>query len=394
MWVLKLLSILVKHRKLIILNTLIVVVLAAAISFVLPKRYTARTTVLPPETESGLSGLMGLSTGLLAQAASNFALPIMATPSDIYASMLESETILLRTIDSLDLMTAFKVTTRHAALGILRDRMSVKVEMDGIVAVEVEDRNPELAAQIANRLVISLDQLKKEMRSQKGRDFSQFLQRRLNETDSSLRRAADELRQFQQTHGAIALDVQSEALIKTLAEERAKLTATEIDLEVLRKQLYPEHPDILRKQLLVSELRNSLRRYEIGATTPRDSILSAMDVPLMRVPDLTLQLAVLTRNVKIYEMTYELLSQQFEMAQLQERRDTPTISVLDVARPPVQPVWPKKKWIVLTAAVLTFLATATFVTIREAAAVEGSAMASFGAAVRTLWRQVREKPLG
>ncbi|MCC6962715.1 MAG: hypothetical protein IT585_05640 [candidate division Zixibacteria bacterium] len=391
---LKLLSILVKHRKLIILNTLIVVVLAAAISFVLPKRYTARTTVLPPETESGLSGLMGLSTGLLAQAASNFALPIMATPSDIYASMLESETILLRTIDSLDLMTAFKVTTRHAALGILRDRMSVKVEMDGIVAVEVEDRNPELAAQIANRLVISLDQLKKEMRSQKGRDFSQFLQRRLNETDSSLRRAADELRQFQQTHGAIALDVQSEALIKTLAEERAKLTATEIDLEVLRKQLYPEHPDILRKQLLVSELRNSLRRYEIGATTPRDSILSAMDVPLMRVPDLTLQLAVLTRNVKIYEMTYELLSQQFEMAQLQERRDTPTISVLDVARPPVQPVWPKKKWIVLTAAVLTFLATATFVTIREAAAVEGSAMASFGAAVRTLWRQVREKPLG
>ncbi len=394
MWVLKLLSILVKHRKLIILNTLIVVVLAAAISFVLPKRYSARTTVLPPETESGLSGLMGLSTGLLAQAASNFALPIMATPSDIYASMLESETILMRTIDSLDLMTAFKVRTRHAALGILRDRMSVKVEMDGIVAVEVEDRNPELAAQIANRLVISLDQLKKEMRSQKGRDFSQFLQRRLNETDSSLRRAADELRQFQQTHGAIALDVQSEALIKTLAEERAKLTATEIDLEVLRKQLYPEHPDILRKQLLVSELRNSLRRYEIGATTPRDSILSAMDVPLMRVPDLTLQLAVLTRNVKIYEMTYELLSQQFEMAQLQERRDTPTISVLDVARPPVQPVWPKKKWIVLTAAVLTFLASATFVTIREAAAVEGSAMASFGAAVRTLWRQVREKPLG
>lgn len=394
MWVLKLLSILVKHRKLIILNTLIVVVVAAAISFVLPKRYSARTTVLPPETESGLSGLMGLSTGLLAQAASNFALPIMATPSDIYASMLESETILMRTIDSLDLMTAFKVRTRHAALGILRDRMSVKVEMDGIVAVEVEDRNPELAAQIANRLVISLDQLKKEMRSQKGRDFSQFLQRRLNETDSSLRRAADELRQFQQTHGAIALDVQSEALIKTLAEERAKLTATEIDLEVLRKQLYPEHPDILRKQLLVSELRNSLRRYEIGATTPRDSILSAMDVPLMRVPDLTLQLAVLTRNVKIYEMTYELLSQQFEMAQLQERRDTPTISVLDVARPPVQPVWPKKKWIVLTAAVLTFLASATFVTIREAAAVEGSAMASFGAAVRTLWRQVREKPLG
>lgn len=394
MWVLKLLSILVKHRKLIILNTLIVVVVAAAISFVLPKRYSARTTVLPPETESGLSGLMGLSTGLLAQAASNFALPIMATPSDIYASMLESETILMRTIDSLDLMTAFKVRTRHAALSILRDRMSVKVEMDGIVAVEVEDRNPELAAQIANRLVISLDQLKKEMRSQKGRDFSQFLQRRLNETDSSLRRAADELRQFQQTHGAIALDVQSEALIKTLAEERAKLTATEIDLEVLRKQLYPEHPDILRKQLLVSELRNSLRRYEIGATTPRDSILSAMDVPLMRVPDLTLQLAVLTRNVKIYEMTYELLSQQFEMAQLQERRDTPTISVLDVARPPVQPVWPKKKWIVLTAAVLTFLASATFVTIREAAAVEGSAMASFGAAVRTLWRQVREKPLG
>ncbi len=394
MWLLKLLSILIKYRKTIILNTLIVTVIAAGVSFVLPKKYLARTTVLPPETETGIAGLMGLSSGILAQAATNFALPIMATPSDLYASMLESESILVKAVDSLKLTEVYEVESRWEAVVQLKERIKIKVEMDGIVTLDVEAKDPVTAANIANLLVFYLDEFKKQMRSQKGREFSSFLERRLTETDSSLQIAANQLRNFQETHGAIALDVQSEALIRNLAEEKARLNSAEVELEVMRKQLYPDHPDVIRRELLVSEIRGGLRRAEIGATNPRDSIISALEVPLSRVPDLSLKLAVLTRNLKIFEITYELLSQQYEMARLQERRDTPTITVLDMARPPSKPYWPRKKWIVLTAFALSFLATATMVVVREMFVRETSPAASIVAPLREMLDQVRRKPLG
>ncbi len=394
MWILTLVAILTKHRRVIILNSLIVAIVAGAISFVLPKKFVARATVLPPETESGLAGLMGLSSGVLAQAATNFALPIMATPSDIYASMLESESILGRVVDSLQLVQYYDAGSKWEAMAALKNDCKIKVEMDGIVTIMVNSKSADLSARIANLMVSSLDQLKKEMRSRKGRDFSTFLNRRLIETDSSLKSAANILREFQETHGAIAIDIQSEALIKNLAGEKAKLTASEVELEVMRKLLYPDNPEVLRKELEVREIRNGLRRIEQGATSSHDSVISALDVPLARVPDLTLQLAVLTRNVKIYEMTYELLSQQFEMAQLQERRDTPTITILDFARPPEDPIWPRKKLIAITAFVLAFIATSTFVLIRELSMVESSAIAKFLTPLREMLAQVRHKPFG
>ena len=394
MWIHKLISILAKYRKMIILNSIVVAVLAAGISFLLPKKYSATTTVLPPETESGLAGLMGLSSGILAQAATNFALPIMATPSDIYASMLESETILGRVVDSLKLVEVYDVKSKWEAVANLKDDAKVKVEMDGIVTLNVTAKSADLSANIANLMVSTLDQLKKEMRSRKGRDFSAFLNRRLIETDSSLKMAANTLRDFQETHGAIAIDIQSEALIKNLASEKAKLTAAEVELEVMRKMLYPDNPEVKRKEVEVRELHSSLRRVEMGATTSHDSIISSLEIPLSRIPDLSLQLAVLTRNVKIYEMTYELLSQQFEMAQLQERRDTPTITVLDVARPPEKPIWPRKKWIVITAFGLSLIFTATLAVLKDLAGKPDSTFTKFWSPIRDVFMQVRRNPLG
>jgi uncharacterized protein involved in exopolysaccharide biosynthesis len=82
------------------------------------------------------------------------------------------------------------------------------------------------------------------------------------------------------------------------------------------------------------------------------------------------------------------------MAQLQERRDTPTITVLDNARPVFDPIWPRKKWIVLTAFALTFIVTATFVVVREQSRDSQTALARFVVPLRGIWQQIRHKPLG
>ena len=394
MWALSLLSVLVSRRRFIIVNTLIVTAAAAIISFLVPKTFSGKATVLPPESESPLAGLMGLSAGSIAAAVTNFALPIMATPSDLYASMLESESVLKQVVDSLKLQSVYESKTEWAALAMHKDNVKIKVAPDGIITVEAFARDRQLAADIANMMVSTLDQFNRRLQNQKGKEFSSFLEKRLAETDSALGVAQNVMKNFQENHRAVSLELQSEALINNLAQQKAQLTSSEIQLEILKKTLYPNHPELVKKQMEVSEIRSKLKSMEEGAANVADSTLSALDIPLSRVPDLSLQFAVLKRNLKIQELTYELLSQQLEMARLQERRDTPTLMVLDHARPAEQAVRPQKRLIVLTALFLSLLSSAALVLINEMVKKKQEDNPRLLSPVRDMLKDIRRNPLG
>lgn len=394
MWALRLLEILVKRRRFIIANTLIVTLLAVIISFVLPKTYRSKATVLPPESESPLAGLTGLSAGRIAMAVTNFALPLMATPSDLYASMLGSETILKIVVDSLDLKTAYQSKTNWDAVSELKKDVRIRVEQDGIITIEADAKERKLSADIANLLVSTLDRFNRRIQSQKGQEYSGFLENRLKETGSALSLAQDSLRRFQEDHRAISLELQSQALINNLAEQKSSLTSAEIELEILKKTLYPNHPELLKKQMMVNEYLSKLREIEDGARNRADSTLSALDIPLSKIPDLSLQLAVLTRNSKIQELTYELLSQQLEVAQLQEHRDAPTIMVLDAARPPEMAVKPKKKLIVIAAFLLSVTLSGMIAVGRERINAQRSENAAALTQLGQIVHELKKKPLG
>lgn len=394
MWILNALEILIKHRRLVIVNTLIVTVIAVAIAFLLPRTYRAKATILPPESESPLSGLMGLTSGHIAMAVTNFALPLMATPSDLYASMLESETILSEVVDSLNLIEVYDSEDKWNAVANLKDDLYVKVDPDGIIVVEADAKTRELAANIANLAVRRLDDLNRRLENSKGREFSAFLERRRDETSRQFDSVSNVLREFQEQHRAISLEIQSEALITNLAKEKANLNAAELELGILRQTLLPGNPELTSREIVIRESRRRLREIEEGAATPGDSILSALDIPLTQVPGLVLKYAVLKRDVKILEMTFELLSQQLEMARLQEQRDTPTLMKLDIARPPEDPIKPRKKLIALGAMFLGFVASFSYVLFKDRVLTPESPGAKNYERARQLWHELRRRPLG
>ncbi len=394
MWLTSLLSTVVKRRRFIIVNTVVVTLLAIIVSLLLPRTYRGKATILPPESQSPLSSLMGISPGQIAMAVTNFTLPLMATPSDLYASMLESSTILERVVDSLDLVRVYDAPTRPQAAGNLKKHLTIKVEPDGIVSVEADASTPQLAADIANTLVFCLDNLNQRLQRQKNSDYNNFLTTRLSETDSALAVAQSELRSFQEDNKAVALDLQSEALISNLAQQKANLTTAEIELEMLKKTLYPEHPSVVQKQMVVGEIRAKLQEIEKGAKNRADSAISALDIPLVQVPELSLRYAIFMRNVKIQEAIYELLSQQAEMARIQERKDTPTLMVLDHARVPESPIKPRKRLIVAAAFVLSFLASVSIAVFSENIVSRQEVWGPFATRMQELAKELRRKPLG
>jgi tyrosine-protein kinase Etk/Wzc len=393
-WFTSLLSTLIKRRRFIIVNTVSVTLIAVILCFLLPKTYRSKATILPPESQSPLSSLLGVSPGQIAMAVTNFTLPLMATPSDLYASMLESNTILESVVDSLDLTKVYDVRTRPQAVANLKSQLSIKVEPDGIVSIEADANSAQLAADISNSLVFFLDNFNRRLQRQKNSDYDNFLTVRMKETDSALALAQSKLRSFQETNRAISLDLQSEALINNLAQQKAVLTTTEIDLEMLKKTLYPGHPSVTQKQMAVDEIKAKLREIEDGAKNHTDSTLSALDIPLIQVPELSLKYAILKRDAKIQETIYELLSQQAEMARIQERKDTPTLMVLDHARIPELPIKPKKRSIVIAAFVLSFLATISISIMRDDIASKQETWGPLAERLRELFHELRSKPLG
>ena len=63
----------------------------------------------------------------------------------------------------------------------------------------------------------------------------------------------------------------------------------------------------------------------------------------------------LTRETKVQEKLFELLSAQYEMAQIEEAKDVDTIQVVDVAVVPQKKSSPNRFIIVATSTMLGFL---------------------------------------
>ncbi|MFH1893620.1 MAG: Wzz/FepE/Etk N-terminal domain-containing protein [Candidatus Zixiibacteriota bacterium] len=394
MCLLSLLNTIVNRRRFIILNTLFVTIAAALVSFLIPGEYKSRATILPPDSQASLGGFGDLSVAQIAHAVTNFTLPVMATPSDLYASMLKSESILKKVVDSLDLQTFYGSKTEWETVSELRDCLTVRVETDGIITVEAIANDQMLAANIVNQLVRELNRLNLSIQSRKSGLQADFLAKRIQETEHELQRAASELRQFQEEHMAISLDQQSAALIENLARQKADLTTAEVELEILKKTLSPDHPQLIRQRMLVDETKAKLKVGEMGEDSSSNSPNSAFDIPLSNIPDLYLRFSILKRNVRIQELIYEFLAQQQEMSRIQELRDVPVVNILDFARPAERPFRPRKLLITFSAFILSFMLSTLIVVAQDRFRGNGGESDSMRLQLKEMLKTVSRKPLG
>jgi uncharacterized protein involved in exopolysaccharide biosynthesis len=183
----------------------------------------------------------------------------------------------------------------------------------------------------------------------------------MKKTQEDLTRAEESLRKFQELHKTISLDEQMKTAIKTAADLKAEMVLNEIELNVLSQALSPTHPQIQRLKSKISEIRKQLEKLELGDQESPSEENHTLDVPFSKVPELSVELARLTRDLKIQEAIFELLSQQHEEAKIQEAKDTPTIQVLDRAVPPEKRSRPKRTLMIVMAAVASLFVGTVFV---------------------------------
>ncbi|MDE3111226.1 MAG: lipopolysaccharide biosynthesis protein, partial [Acidobacteriota bacterium] len=310
---------------------------ATIIAFLIPKRFTATARLMPPDQGSGTgAALLGAVEGNI-----GINLPSMAenvlgvkTNGELFVGILKSDTVQDDLIHKFSLQKVYHERYIEDCRADLSSHTDVSVDSkSGIVSVGVIDHDPKRAAAMAQEYVDQLNWMVTHLSTSSAHRERVFLDQRLVEVRADLESAEKQFSKFASTKGAIDIPNQGRAMLASAAALQGQLIAAESELQGFR-QIYTDNNARVRSQeARVNELRSALQRLG-GANANETSSASELYPSLRQLPLLGVSYADLLRRTKVEEAIFETLTQQDELAKVEEAKDTPTVKVLDSPQVP------------------------------------------------------------
>jgi uncharacterized protein involved in exopolysaccharide biosynthesis len=346
-----LLQTLIGRRKFVLLSGLGTAVAMAGISFLLPKWYTATSSVFPPEpNQFGGTGRAQLAQMLQLPVLGPNALGVQ--PATIYIDVLKSRRVCERLLEEFELKKVYGVELTSEAVEVLWTHTSCTVFDNGLMTVSFEDRDPQRAAAVTNRYIELLDEFTRGLNVTRASRTKEFIEKQIELRSADLRQAEEDLRKFQEEHQTLELDQQVASVIDVVSTLTADAIALEVELDLLRAYASTSSQEYARKKKKYDEIIKQLQKFKTESARDETDFLRSYFPTLDRIPEVALELARRIRRVQVEEKVQALLIEQYEKARIEEARDTPTVQVLDVAAAPERKSRPQRKVLVLVGGIL------------------------------------------
>lgn len=272
-------------------------VLAIVVSLVLPEYFKSTAIILPETDKSKLGALGGLSD--LASLAGVG--PGEVSLVKLYPTIIKSESVLKNVLyaryhsqkfkDSVNLIQFWEIEAKtpalvyETALKSLREQLEISMDTKtSVVSVSIETQEPQLSADIVNKVTSELDRFIRTKRTTNASEQRKWIE--------------------------------------------ARLAQVEVDLE--------------KSENTLKEFREKNRRVS-------DS------------PQLLLEQERLIREVQINATLYTELKKQYEIVKIEEIKNIPIINVMDAGRAAAGKERPKRRMIVVSSFLVSFLGTVVFV---------------------------------
>jgi tyrosine-protein kinase Etk/Wzc len=280
----------------------------------------------------------------------------LKNPADMTIALLKSRSVEDAMIQRFDLMKLYKEKRLSDARKSLENHTSIESNIkDGLIRIEIEDRDPKRASDMANAYVDEYQKFSQHLAIGEAGQRRLFFEHQLVGAKNDLAGAEEALKASQQKSGMIQLDSQAKALIESVAALRAEITAKEVEISSLSLSETSNNPDIRMAREQLAALQSQLRR--IGGTQSAED--SDLIVPRGKIPEAGMDYVRKLRDVKYNEMIFEILAKQFEVAKIDEAREGAVIQVVDPAVPPDRKSFPKISLIV-PAVILVWVLLAVF----------------------------------
>lgn len=340
-------SLLIENGRLLIAVPLLTVVLAWAATFIFPPIYTSSTRLLPPQPPQSSAAMLASQLGPIAGLVGLGGLGAK-NPIDTYISLITSRTVADRLIDRFDLMRVFGDKYRVDARRRLADATLVTAAKDGIITIEVDWKDPQTAAAIANAYVEELWKLSGDLALTESQQRRVFFENQLRTTQANLQKAEAALGQA--NVGENLLKSAPQAVVESVARLKAQVTAQEVRLATMRGFLTESNPDYQIAQRELASLRAQLS--QVQQQQPSGDAKSTEYLNRFR-------------EFKYQETLFELMAKQYEAARLDEAREGAVIQVVDKAVPPELKSKPRRGLIAILAGAIVGLLIAFSIFLKD-----------------------------
>ncbi len=346
---LDLLQTIVDNLRLLVLGPLAVGVVALGISFLIPPIYTAKTQFLPPQQQQSAAASMLASLGSLGGLAG--AVGGIKNPADQFIAYMKSVTLQDALIERFKLLDRYEAKTRTDARIALNESVRFASGKDGLMSVEVDDKDPQFAADLANAHVDELAKLLSKIATTEAQQRRLFFEKQLTLAREKLIQAEITLKATGVSGSVLKSNPAS--AVAAVAGLQAAVTAQEVKLGAMRGYLAESAPDFKLAMVELSNLRTQLAKQQKDSPATSAKVSAEGDY------------ITKYREFKYHETLFELFSKQFELAKVDEAREGAVIQVLDAAQAPERKAKPKRAMVVIIAILASGFALFIFVLVRK-----------------------------
>ncbi len=371
-----------KHRRMLARVTIIAFIVGLTFAFLIPKRYKSSGSIMPPDQQSSgammlaaltsrsgaLGGLGSLAGGLLGA----------HTTTALFVNLLHSGTVSGHLIDRFHLQQLYRNRYRIDTAKRLAHRTTVTEDKkSGVITVEVEDEDPVRARDLAQAYLDELNKLVTQTSTSTAHQERVFIEGRLHSVAADLERAQLDLSEFSSRNSTVDIKEQTRAMVDAGARIQGELLVAQSGLESLRQIYGDGNVRVHETEARIASLQRDLEKMTgssaplIAKAAPGSGGQSDFEdkgelyPPLRQLPRLAVPYADLYRRVRVQETVYELLTQQYEMARIEEAKDVPVVSVIDSPGIPEKKSFPPRLLLALGLTFFVFATTAALILIRD-----------------------------
>jgi uncharacterized protein involved in exopolysaccharide biosynthesis len=369
-----------QHRRSLSRVFLAALVISTILAFVIPKHYDSTTRIMPPEGPNP-AALLAAATGKLPAGLGELAGGMLGVKNTgpLWVELLQSRTILDHQIDHYNLMKVYGKRYREGAEKKLASRTNVSEDRkSGVIKLTATDTDPSRAQAMANSYIDELNKLLADVSTSAARRERLFIEQRLNQAKGDLETAEVQFGQFASKNSTFDLKEQTRAIVGAGAQLEGQIIAAQSELEGLQQTYTDDNIRVRSVKARIASLKRELARMGGSAgTVPSPNGQdnnSGSDVPLApgdispsirQLPILGVRWADLYRRAKIQETVFELLTQQYELAKIQEAKETPSVKVIDPADYPEKKSWPPRILFIVLGPLLALAGAIAFFKFRD-----------------------------
>jgi uncharacterized protein involved in exopolysaccharide biosynthesis len=349
-------------------------VLSALIAFLIPRRFESVARLMPPDqTNSGMamlaaatggrtgssSGPAGaLGSGGLGGGLGSIAGDLLGLKSsgELFVGILQSRTVEDDLINKFDLRKVYWDRYMKDARRDLDEKTDLSEDRkSGIITIHVTDRNPQRAAALAQEYVSELNKVVTTLNTSAAHREREFLEGRLTQVKQDLESAENGFSAFASTNTALDIPAQGKAMIEASAALEGQLIGAQTELESLKQMYADGNVRVRATQARVDELRHQLEKIGGKFDSPNQPGRQddqSMYPSIRKLPLLGVKYADLYRNTKVEEAIFATLTQEYELAKVQEAKETPSVKVLDPPDVPEVKSFPPRMAIIVAGTIL------------------------------------------